>query len=261
MRRRKPFRFAEAEGRIAAEMAAPYPPESRSSARRERYSREMLELMRQYKADGCEFHGPSDASLEVLYVLKRNKRKRKSFPAFATETAENRLSGKGDELRMKKMISWNVNGLRACMKKGFQEYFDAADADIFLLQETKLQEGQIDLELARLSSVLELCGKERIFRYGPVYQRGADFLFAMDIGIEEHDTEGRVITAEFPEYFVVTVYTPNSQDELKRLGLPDGVGGCVSFLLKRTGAGKTGDFLRRSERRSDRDGYQKCKGK
>ena len=76
---------------------------------------------------------------------------------------------------MKKMISWNVNGLRACMKKGFQEYFEAADADIFCLQETKLQEGQIDLELPGYHQYWNYDGKRRIFRHGPVYQRGADF--------------------------------------------------------------------------------------
>ena len=119
-------------------------------------------------------------------------------------------------MRMKKMISWNVNGLRACMKKGFQEYFEAADADIFCLQETKLQEGQIDLELP---------GYHQYWNYAEKKGYSGTALFAKEepisvrygIGIEEHDMEGRVITAEFPEYFVVTVYTPNSQDELKRL--------------------------------------------
>lgn len=76
---------------------------------------------------------------------------------------------------MKKMISWNVNGLRACMKKGFQEYFEAADADIFCLQETKLQEGQIDLELPGYHQYWNYAEKKGYSGHGPVYQRGADF--------------------------------------------------------------------------------------
>ena len=92
---------------------------------------------------------------------------------------------------MKKLISWNVNGLRAVMGKNFMEDFKKLDADIFCLQETKLQEGQIELDL-------------------PGY-------FQYWIGIEEHDQEGRVITLEFKDYYLITVYVPNSQNELKRL--------------------------------------------
>ena len=161
---------------------------------------------------------------------------------------------------MKKMISWNVNGLRACMKKGFQEYFEAADADIFCLQETKLQEGQIDLELPGYHQYWNYAEKKG-YSGTALFTKEEPISVRYGIGIEEHDMEGRVITAEFPEYFVVTVYTPNSQDELKRLAYRMEWEDAFSFLLKRTGAGKTGDFLRRSERRSDRDGYQKCKGK
>ncbi len=117
---------------------------------------------------------------------------------------------------MKKMISWNVNGLRACMKKGFQEYFEAADADIFCLQETKLQEGQIDLELPGYHQYWNYAEKKG-YSGTALFTKEEPISVRYGIGIEEHDTEGRVITAEFPEYFVVTVYTPNSQDELKRL--------------------------------------------
>ena len=117
---------------------------------------------------------------------------------------------------MKKMISWNVNGLRACMKKGFQEYFEAADADIFCLQETKLQEGQIDLELPGYHQYWKYAEKKG-YSGTALFTKEEPISVRLGIGIEEHDTEGRVITAEFPEYFVVTVYTPNSQDELKRL--------------------------------------------
>ena len=119
-------------------------------------------------------------------------------------------------MRMKKMISWNVNGLRACMKKGFQEYFEAADADIFCLQETKLQEGQIDLELPGYHQYWNYAVKKG-YSGTAVFTKKEPLSVTYGIGIEEHDMEGRVITAEFPEYFVVTVYTPNSQDELKRL--------------------------------------------
>ena len=119
-------------------------------------------------------------------------------------------------MRMKKMISWNVNGLRACMKKGFQEYFEAADADIFCLQETKLQEGQIDLELPGYHQYWNYAEKKG-YSGTALFTKEEPISVRYGIGIEEHDTEGRVITAEFPEYFVVTVYTPNSQDELKRL--------------------------------------------
>ena len=128
------------------------------------------------------------------------------FPHFVTETAENRLSRNGDELRMKKMISWNVNGLRACMKKGFQEYFEAADADIFCLQETKLQEGQIDLELPGYHQYWNYAEKKG-YSGTALFTKEEPISVRYGIGIEEHDTEGRVITAEFPEYFVVTVYT------------------------------------------------------
>ena len=117
---------------------------------------------------------------------------------------------------MKKMISWNVNGLRACMKKGFQEYFEAADADIFCLQETKLQEGQIDLELPVYHQYWNYAEKKG-YSGTALFTKEEPISVRYGIGIEEHDMEGRVITAEFPEYFVVTVYTPNSQDELKRL--------------------------------------------
>lgn len=117
---------------------------------------------------------------------------------------------------MKKMISWNVNGLRACMKKGFQEYFESADADIFCLQETKLQEGQIDLELPGYHQYWNYAEKKG-YSGTALFTKEEPISVRYGIGIEEHDTEGRVITAEFPEYFVVTVYTPNSQDELKRL--------------------------------------------
>ena len=102
------------------------------------------------------------------------------------------------------------------MKKGFQEYFEAADADIFCLQETKLQEGQIDLELPGYHQYWNYAEKKG-YSGTALFTKEEPISVRYGIGIEEHDMEGRVITAEFPEYFVVTVYTPNSQDELKRL--------------------------------------------
>ncbi len=115
-----------------------------------------------------------------------------------------------------KFISWNVNGLRAVLKKNFYEIFNEADADIFCIQETKMQEGQVELELP---------GYEQYFNYAEkkgysgtaVFTRVKPLNVTYGIGVEEHDHEGRVITLEFDEYFFVTVYTPNSQSELKRL--------------------------------------------
>ncbi len=117
---------------------------------------------------------------------------------------------------MKKLISWNVNGLRACVTKGFLDFFKEADADIFCIQETKLQQGQIELDLA---------GYHQYWNYAEKKGYSGTAMFTKDepinvqygIGIEEHDSEGRVITAEFEDYFVITCYTPNSQNELRRL--------------------------------------------
>lgn len=117
---------------------------------------------------------------------------------------------------MKKMISWNVNGIRACVKKGFLDFFKEVDADIFCIQETKLQEGQIDIELE---------GYYQYWNYAERKGYSGTAMFTKEkplnvyygIGIDEHDKEGRVITAEFENYYVITVYTPNSQDKLARL--------------------------------------------
>ena len=115
-----------------------------------------------------------------------------------------------------KLISWNVNGLRACMKKGFEDFFKEVDADIFCVQETKLQEGQIDF-----------CpeGYECYWNYAErkgysgtaVFTKKKPLEVIFGIGIDEHDHEGRVITLEYEDFYFVTVYTPNSQSELARL--------------------------------------------
>lgn len=115
-----------------------------------------------------------------------------------------------------KLISWNVNGLRACMQKGFMDYFDREDADIFCLQETKLQEGQIHLELPGYFQYWNYAQKKG-YSGTALFTKKEPLQVTYGIGKEEHDLEGRVITAEFEEYYVVTVYVPNSQRELARL--------------------------------------------
>ncbi len=115
-----------------------------------------------------------------------------------------------------KLISWNVNGLRACMQKGFQDYFDRADADIFCLQETKVQEGQIAPELPGYFQFWNYAEKKG-YSGTALFTKRKPLCVTFGIGMEEHDHEGRVITAEFEEFFMVTVYTPNSQRELTRL--------------------------------------------
>lgn len=115
-----------------------------------------------------------------------------------------------------KLISWNVNGIRACVQKGFLDFFEKADADIFCIQETKMQEGQL---------VLELKGYHQYWNYAQrkgysgtaVFTKKEPLSVAYGIGMEEHDREGRVITLEFEGFYLVTVYTPNSQNELARL--------------------------------------------
>ncbi len=117
---------------------------------------------------------------------------------------------------MKKMISWNVNGLRACMGKGFIETMNSLDADIFCIQESKLQEGQIDLDLPGYHQYWNYAEKKG-YSGTAMFTKEEPMSVTLGIGMEEHDKEGRVITAEFPEYYVVTCYTPNSQEGLKRL--------------------------------------------
>jgi exodeoxyribonuclease-3 len=117
---------------------------------------------------------------------------------------------------MKKFISWNVNGLRACVKKGFLDYFKEADADIFCIQESKLQQGQIDLDLESYHQYWNYANR-RGYSGVAVFTKEEPLSVAYGLGIEEHDKEGRVITLEFDQFYFVTVYTPNSQSELKRL--------------------------------------------
>ena len=117
---------------------------------------------------------------------------------------------------MKKFISWNVNGLRACVQKGFEDFFREADADVFCIQESKLQEGQISLDLPGYHQYWNYAEKKG-YSGTAVFSREEPLSVRYGLGIPEHDTEGRVITLEFEEYFLVTCYTPNAQDGLKRL--------------------------------------------
>nr|WP_308628272.1 exodeoxyribonuclease III [uncultured Eisenbergiella sp.] len=115
-----------------------------------------------------------------------------------------------------KLVSWNVNGLRACMGKGFMDFFKETDADIFCIQESKLQEGQISLDLPGYCQYWNYAVKKG-YSGTAIFTRREPLSVAYGIGIEEHDQEGRVITLEFPDFYMVTVYTPNSQDGLARL--------------------------------------------
>ncbi len=115
-----------------------------------------------------------------------------------------------------KFISWNVNGLRACMQKGFMDFFHEMDADIFCLQETKMQEGQLDLDLPGYHQYWNYAEKKG-YSGTALFSKVEPLSVTYGIGVEEHDHEGRVITAEFEDYYVITVYVPNSQRELARL--------------------------------------------
>lgn len=115
-----------------------------------------------------------------------------------------------------KLISWNVNGLRACVDKGFLSFFKEADADIFCIQESKLSEGQISLDLPGYHQYWNYAEKKG-YSGTALFSKEEPLAVTMGIGIEEHDKEGRVITAEYPAFYLVTVYTPNAQRELTRL--------------------------------------------
>ncbi len=115
-----------------------------------------------------------------------------------------------------KFISWNVNGLRACMQKGFKDFFDSVDADIFCLQETKLQEGQIDFAPEGYHSYWNYAEKKG-YSGTAIFTKQEPLTVTLGMGIDEHDHEGRLITLEFEDFYFITVYVPNSQDELRRL--------------------------------------------
>ena len=144
---------------------------------------------------------------------------------------------------MYKFVSWNVNGLRAVCTKGFDGIFNELDADFFCLQETKMQEGQLDLEFPGYHSYWNYAQKKG-YSGTAVYTRHEPLSVSYGMGIPEHDTEGRVITLEMPEFYLVCVYTPNSQDELRRLDYrmkwEDDFRAYLTSLASKTGAdGKT----------------------
>ena len=115
-----------------------------------------------------------------------------------------------------KLISWNVNGIRACVTKGILDYFKEMDADIFCIQESKMQEGQLDLELDGYYQYWNYA-KKKGYSGTAIFTKKEPISVSNGIGIEEHDQEGRVITLEYDNFYMVTVYTPNSQNELARL--------------------------------------------
>ena len=115
-----------------------------------------------------------------------------------------------------KFISWNVNGLRACVQKGFLDFFNSIDADFFCIQESKLQAGQIDLDLPGYHQYWNYAEKKG-YSGTAIFAKNEPLSVSYGIGIEEHDKEGRVITLEYDNFYLVTCYTPNSQNELKRL--------------------------------------------
>ena len=115
-----------------------------------------------------------------------------------------------------KLISWNVNGIRACVTKGFMDFFKEIDADIFCIQESKMQEGQLELEMPGYYQYWNYAEKKG-YSGTAIFSKREPHSVKYGIGIEEHDHEGRVITLEFEDYYMITCYTPNSQNELKRL--------------------------------------------
>lgn len=115
-----------------------------------------------------------------------------------------------------KLISWNVNGIRACIQKSFIDIFNELDADIFCIQESKLSEGQLELDIPRYYQYWNYA-KKKGYSGTAVFAKKEPVNVTYGLGIEEHDNEGRVITLEYEEFYLVTVYTPNSQTELKRL--------------------------------------------
>ena len=115
-----------------------------------------------------------------------------------------------------RFLSWNVNGLRACVKKGFEDVFHTQDADFFCLQETKLQPGQIELDLPGYEQFW-FSAEKKGYSGTAIFAKHKPLSVQYNLGIPEHDTEGRVITLEYPDFWLVTVYTPNAQDGLKRI--------------------------------------------
>ena len=145
-----------------------------------------------------------------------------------------------------KLISWNVNGLRACLTHGFAESFAALDADIFSVQETKMQPGQADFAPDGYTEYTYSAEKKG-YSGTACWCREQPLTVTAGIGIEQHDHEGRVLTLEYPEFWLVNCYTPQQSGRAEASGLPHGVGGCLPCLPAGTGRKKAGDPVRRSE--------------
>lgn len=116
-----------------------------------------------------------------------------------------------------KLISWNVNGLRAALTKGFENFFKESNADIFCIQETKMQEGQAELSFAKGYNIYMNSAEKKGYSGTAIFTKQKPINVTYGIGIEEHDKEGRVITLEFEKFYIVNCYTPNSKRELERL--------------------------------------------
>lgn len=144
-----------------------------------------------------------------------------------------------------KFISWNVNGLRAVAGKGFADIFKTLDADFFCIQETKMQEGQLDLEFPGYTSYWNYAEKKG-YSGTAIYSKHQPLSVSYGIGLPEHDTEGRVITLEMPDFYLVCVYVPNSQEGLKRLDYrmswEDAFRGYLTGLAARKGVVVCGDL-------------------
>ncbi len=117
-----------------------------------------------------------------------------------------------------KLISWNVNGLRAALNKGFEDFFKQSEADIFCIQETKMQEGQAELNFAKDYNIYMNSAEKKGYSGTAIFTKQKPINVTYGIGIEEHDKEGRIITLEFEKFYIVNCYTPNSKRELERLG-------------------------------------------
>ena len=152
-----------------------------------------------------------------------------------------------------KFISWNVNGIRACVQKGFMDVFNELDADIFCIQESKMQAGQLELDMPGYHQYWNYAEKKGYSGTG-IFTKKEPVSVSYGLGIEEHDKEGRVITLEFEEFYFITVYTPNSQSELA-------VGRCIPYLSKRIGKEETGHFLRRFKCSTQRNRLEEPKDK
>lgn len=144
-----------------------------------------------------------------------------------------------------KLISWNVNGIRACVQKGFMDFVKEADADIFCIQESKMQAGQLDLDLEGYEQYWNYAEKKG-YSGTAIFTKVKPISVAYGMGIPEHDTEGRVITLEFEDFYVVTVYTPNSQRELTRLAYrmewEEAFRGYIGGLMEKKGVLVCGDM-------------------